>query len=285
MSTNPNHRYTVKSLIDTHTEALLNAKLERAERHIYYLKKAWDLFSRQGYRVKSKDDPNTGDRTYYLADAWPIDTDFPLIIGDAVHCLRSALDHLTYHVMSLTSGITPKHLAKVYFPIAENAHKYRTEQRRRIKGMRQDAMKAIDDIEPYGGGSGEVLWHLHSLDLIDKHKLLIAVGSTNRLQSMPPGRIAATKRRFLGVKLDTYTPAQDAILFQTEPTNIIFPLKTGDELTVVPKSEVNEHMNFAFEIAFGEPEIVKGQPVIKTLGGMAESVRTIIKTFVYNEWA
>jgi hypothetical protein len=270
-------------LISTDTEQRLTAKLEWAERHIYNLQDAWDLFCKDGYRVASNDDPQTGDRTYYLADVRPIESRFPLIIGDAVHSLRSALDHLAYHLMSISPGITAETLGHVYFPIAENPEKYKT-AKRRIEGMRQDAIKAIDAIEPYGGGAGEILWHLHSLDIIDKHKLLIAIGSTNSRQSMAPSRIAATKSNFLGIKLDTYTPAQDAILFRTEPTQIIFQLKTGDKLAVIPKSEVNEHMNFTFEIAFGEPEIVKGHPVIETLHHMAEIIRDIIKRFIYNEW-
>lgn len=101
---------------------------------------------------------------------------------------------------------------------------------------------------------------------------------------MAPSPIAAIKINFLGIKLDTYSPAQDASLFRTEPVNRIFPLKTGDILATVSKSEVNEHMTFAFEIAFGEPEVLKGQPVIETLHQMAEIIRSIIRTFIYREW-
>ena len=270
-------------MISTDVEQHLNAKLEWAEIHIYNLQEAWDRFCKDGYRVASNDDHQTGDRTYYLADVRPIEFPFPLIIGDAVHSLRSALDHLAYHVMSITPGITAETLGHVYFPIGKDAKEYKT-AKTRIKRMRQDAKKAIDDIEPYGGGAGETLWHIHSLDIIDKHKLLIAVGSTNRFQSMAPSRIADTKSKFLGIKLGTYPPAQDAILFRTAPTQMIFPLKTGDILAVIPKSEVNEHMNFTFEIAFGEPEIVRGHPVIETLYRMAEIIRYIIKRFIYQGW-
>jgi hypothetical protein len=225
------------------TEQILLAKLERAEQHIYDLEQRWTRFIKHAYRVTSNDDPDTGDRAYRLSEAWDLEHNFSLIIGDAVHCLRSALDHLAYHVMSISPGITDKALGKVYFPIAEDAHKYKTEQRARIEGMRQEAIEAIDRIQPYGGGSGGIFWHLHSLDIIDKHKLLIAVGSTNRLHSMPPSRIKDLKQRFLKMSPDSYSAAEDAILFKTTPTSIKFPLKTGDILTVVPKSEVNEHMN------------------------------------------
>src|ERR1700682_1942445 len=227
------------------------------------------------------DDVNTKERTYYLAEAREIDVEISSIIGDAVHNLRSALDHLAYRAMSITPGVTSKQLGKVNFPIAENAQKYNTETRTRIEGMRQDAIDAIDGIQPYGGGTGEIFWHLHSLDIIDKHRLLIVVGSTNRLHSMTPRQVAALKRNFLGMDLDAYTPAQDAILFQTESANIQFPLKTGDKLAVIPESEVNKHMQFTFEIAFGEPQVLRGNPVIQTLHQMAHRIFHIISDFTY----
>jgi hypothetical protein len=269
----------------TETELRLKAKLERAERHIYDLDERWDIFRKEAYRVEFRNDESTGARTYYLAQALDPDIEFSTIIGDAVHNLRSSLDHLAYHVMSISPGITDKDLKRTHFPIAEDVNKYQTEQRGQIERMRQDAIKTIDDIEPYGGGAGQILWHLHSLDIIDKHKLLIAVGSTNSSQSSAPQRIALNKQRFLGIGLDAYTPAQDAVLFTTECTNPIFPLETGDILAVVPKSEVNEHMQFTFEIAFGEPEVIRGKPVIVTLHQMAERILYIVKTFLYSGMA
>jgi hypothetical protein len=268
-------------LISLKTEQLLKAKLERAEQHIHDLQDKWTTFRNDAYGVAFKDDESTGQRVHYLARAWDPDNSFSLIIGDAVHDLRSALDHLAYHVMSVSPGVNDKQLKKTGFPIAENSGKYQTELRPRIVGMRADAVQAIDDIEPYGGGAGEIFWHLHSLDIIDKHKLLIAVGCTNRRHSMTPQQIDALKRNFLGMDLDAYTPAQDAVVFQTESANIQFPLKTGDILAVTPKSEVNRHMDFTFEIAFGEPEVIKGHPVIPTLHQMAQRILDIIRRFIY----
>lgn len=267
-------------MVSLKTEEQIKAKLERARRHIYDLQELWNQFRQHGYRVAFKVDSNTRQRIYYLADVWEIDVNIPLTIGDAVHGLRCALDHLAYRVMSISPNVTDKQLRVVYFPIAENFQKYKTETRSRIQGMRQDAINSIDDLEPYGGGAGEILWHLHSLNIIDKHKLLIAIGSTNRLHSMTPIQISALKRQFLGMDLDAYTAAQDAVLFQTESANTRFPLKTGDVLAVFPESEVNEHMQFTFEIAFGEPEVIKGNPVIVTLHQMAHRIGDIIRRFI-----
>ena len=41
--------------------------------------------------------------------------------------------------------------------------------------MRQEAVKAIDRLKPYGGGN-DFLWRLHGLNNIDRHRLLFTVG-------------------------------------------------------------------------------------------------------------
>jgi len=46
--------------------------------------------------------------------------------------------------------------------------------------MGNAAINAIDTTEPYQGGKGHSLWVLHKLNNIDKHRLLITVGSAYR---------------------------------------------------------------------------------------------------------
>ena len=62
----------------------------------------------------------------------------------------------------------------------------------------------------------------------------------------------------------------------------IFPLKVGDVLLTVPESEVEENMQFILNIAFAEPEIVKGNPVIETLHEMRKSIHHLI--FEFERW-
>jgi hypothetical protein len=47
-------------------------------------------------RIGVEDDPNTGNRIYKVIDIPPIDDEIPLITADAVHNIRSALDHLAH---------------------------------------------------------------------------------------------------------------------------------------------------------------------------------------------
>ena len=92
--------------------------------------------------------------------------------GDVVHNLRSALDHLAWQLV-LTAGNEPKP-GVTAFPIAKEAAAYESDKGKRVQGMEQRAISAIDALKPYKGGN-EMLWKLHELDLIDKHRTVLSV--------------------------------------------------------------------------------------------------------------
>jgi hypothetical protein len=58
-----------------------------------------------------------------------------------------------------------------------------------------------------------------------------------------------------------------------------FPLEAGDVLLTIPKSQVEDDMKFLLRMAFAEPEIVKGNPIIDTLHDMTTHVRHVIFEF------
>ncbi len=256
----------------------LTAKLERAEEHIFDLQNRWDTFVNEGsYPVESKDDPNTGERTYYLGSVAPIPADIPLIAGDAVHNIRSTLDHLAHHLATIGRG-KPGPFDDVWFPIRESATKYQTSGAREVKAFRDDAIKAIDAVEPYGGGQREMLWHLHRLDITDKHRLLLTVGSQSRFHSMSPAEIAKIRYQFTKV-LEGITEANDPRMFLKSSAVVTFPLETGSILAILPKLEVQENMHFPIQVAFGEPDAIMGDPVVVTLKSMAYTIRAMIMEF------
>lgn len=63
----------------------------------------------------------------------------------------------------------------IEFPISKDHVSYESDKPRRVRGMRADAVKAIDELKPYKGGN-DVLWRIHELDIIDKHRSILAVG-------------------------------------------------------------------------------------------------------------
>lgn len=267
----------------------LQSKLERAEEHLRALRTRWAAFQENAYPVTFKDDTNSGCRIYTLQYAMPVPEDISWMVGDAAHNLISALDHVAYRLVFVhTGGSGP--FTNVYFPVAKTVKHFgckltRTSEHeasggRVIQRLNQKAIKAIQAIEPYEGGKGEVLSHVHQLDIIDKHHMLLTVGSMNRLQTMPPSEIAYYRKTFLDSGLDDdLTPEFTSRAFLAEAIRVKFPLKTGDELARVPFAEVDENMYFAFEVAFGEPEVLKGKPIIVTLYRADQLIRNIIRDF------
>jgi hypothetical protein len=51
---------------------------------------------------------------------------------------------------------------------------YGSEKARKVEGMRELAIKHIDNLKPYKSGN-QLLWRIHELDNIDKHRTLFTV--------------------------------------------------------------------------------------------------------------
>ena len=140
--------------------------------------------------------------------------------------------------------------------------------------MRPDAIKVIDAIKPYKDGH-DLLWLLYKLNNIDKHRLVITVGSAFRSVNLGVYMQQMMQRMWAdkGVTL----PVLD---FYVRPADRLFPLKAGDELFIdAPDAEVNEKMQFVFEVAFGEPQVVEGKPLLDTLHQLAKIVEGIVPGF------
>lgn len=153
---------------------LLRVKIERAKHHFGDLERELLAVRDQSKYIGLTDqDPDTGQLTYRHAHL-PI---YPFNVlasaGDVVHSLRSALDHLAYQLAIAGCDKTPSR--RVEFPIAKDRDTYEAEKARKVKGIRPEAIEAIDRLKPYKGGNN-VLWRIHELDNIDKHRFIFTVG-------------------------------------------------------------------------------------------------------------
>ncbi len=253
--------------------ALVRVKFERAKQHIRDLNAATKTFlDTHPYVVRTKRNPQTRQLIYYLADVRKTPPVIAAITGDALQNLRSALDHLAYHLFRVGAGDTamPYH---VYFPIFDSAAEYRAKVHEKVKGMRKDAIEAIDAVKPYKGGN-DTLWRLHKLNNIDKHRFVITVGSAFRSFNLGAHMEKTFESTFPELKGPKLPP------FFIKPADRLFPLKAGDELFIDgPDSEVNEKMEFRFDIAFGEPQIVEGEPILPTLHELANHIDALIQSF------
>lgn len=255
----------------------VTAKLEWAEKNIPNLERIEAGINRD-CAVSFYDDAQRNDRIYELTADIDISMDVSLIIGDIINNLRCSLDHLAHYLVTIEQH-SPGPFRNVYFPIASSADKYETEKGGKIGRAGDVAIKIIDRIEPYRGGHGHDLWVLNKLNIADKHHLILAAGLSNPYHSMSRSKRNHMMKDFLGITESPLGDAELSVAFQTQPAFSHFPLKRGDILAVIPNDEVDEHMQFTFNIAFYKTEVLEREPVVAKLRILANSVRSVMRTF------
>jgi len=173
-------------------------------------------------------------------------------------------------------------LKHVYFPIADTIDQYNENKSWQLKGISDEALQTIDAMKPYRDGNDQ-LWRLHRLNNIDKHRLLIAVGSAFRSFDFAAIARGHTRKQ----ATDWPEPEHVREAFAKMPKMTLFykpadrmcPLKVGDELFVdAPDAEFNPEIQFRFDIALAETGIVEGEEIMETLQGMVSAVKNAVTT-------
>lgn len=239
-------------------------KVERAKQHIANLDAHIAAFvQRDPYVVVRAEDPDTGDLVWRVRVREQPDPRWGLIAGDAIHNLRSALDHLVWQLV-LANGRQPTD--ETMFPIARSAKQFQAGGLRRIKGVSAQAQAAIQAAQPYKGGN-DAFWRLHRLDANDKHRVLYVVGAAHN-----------------SVILEFKLPSGDVFpKIGLRPADRQFPLKDGAALYGVEMGGRTDYAEndpqFAFEVALSDGEVVEGEPLLEMLAQLADFTSAFIETF------
>lgn len=250
-------------------------KVKRANEHVSTLEQQLRTFLESDpYKVGAKRDPETRKLIYYVESAEPIPDCLLLIAGDAIQNMMSALDHLAYQIVCNDTGDNPPDPRGIYFPVADDLAKYEVNKGKRMKGARQETFDAIDALKPYKGGN-DLLWTLHRLNNIEKHRLLLTVGS--QAEGINLGQLMAGHLR--GTFLPEAVAALESMNLFVNPTNKEFPLKAGFELYIGAVDEIpNPRQQFRFDVALSEPGVIDGEPMLKTINHFARHVDDIVAT-------
>lgn len=157
------------------------AKVARASEHIeQFHQLEADTGASGSLIVDMRDELETEQRHYYLAEDPPIPARLSVVAGDAPNGLRSALDHATYAVCD-TAKMTEKNVRQLYFPVSADRTAY--EQRVALTiapWVAESVAEHFLRLEPYPGGKDADIRHLDALNNIDKHRLLV----TTAMQSV-----------------------------------------------------------------------------------------------------
>jgi hypothetical protein len=250
-------------------------KYNWAKEHVDNLEAAIDrLREEHPDAFRRKRDDQTGEIVYYVASVPEIPDEIRLKLGDAVHNLRSTLDHL---VCALVSAADPSNdCGYTSFPIFDTPEAYQTTVRSKVPSLREPLYEVFDRIQPYKDGSGHNLWKLHKLDIFDKHRLLLSVATVPIASSQTP-----CDESLLGPTQATVGTMEAyfvKMLFARSQFRGI-PMQAGYELGRFPPTQQYENVGFAFDVAINEPEIVEGLPIFLFLRTVASEVLTIVNNF------
>jgi hypothetical protein len=155
------------------------AKLARAEEHLRCLDEQIGRWRKQVPTPlpTEHNDESTEFRFYVQYDPAPQPVTWSLIMGDCIHNLRSALDHVVYELsggVNAPIGIEfPVILDMSYMILPESD---RRSYRYKIRGIKEDVIRTIIYLaQPWRRRErpqDDPLWRLQQLDINDKHRLL-----------------------------------------------------------------------------------------------------------------
>jgi hypothetical protein len=238
----------------------IRLKIERAKEHIRDLDIAIQGFiADKPYRLGAK--PHAAipwlQMTLYIAEIKPIPSRISLIVGDTIHNLRSALDHLMWQLVEAAGGKPDRN---IYFPVSDGAHQYASMMGNgEIQKISKDARDIIEAIQPYVT-LDQTLWLLHYLDIVDKHRLVLTIAATMDkwgLEFFKGQTTWFSEYRFM-------------------------PLVVGQEIVNFPVDkyqEAQEKFQLGLDIAFGESEVPEGELVLYTLKKMVDFVEGFVSKF------
>lgn len=232
-------------------------KIERAYQHITDIETRFDKFlEAEYYPFVGNSDTDRGNKALEFIKTKSIPVVIPLIVGDAIHNTRAALDLVVSQIEREKTG-EGSEFAKLPFGKTRDA----------LVGTVNGSIKKfspvladfiIDVIKPYRGGN-DFLYALHDLDIRDKHRLIV--------HTMTMTKGIATVEDHNGTIAGSLAYSC-AISF------------SGD----ITQTQISKNLNFknyrsdVFDIFFDKGLPVEGKPVIPTLHQFVEMVTGYIET-------
>ena len=168
-------------------------KLERADQHIADLEHKISIHqATKPHRFSVYVDDQTNRVCAQIIIERPLPSMLALIIGDAVHNLRTALDHMVWEIIG-TCANNPKQDRSLQLPSGDTRVSYEAFCRG-IQTSSDWATEALIKLEVFPGGKGMPIYNIKLFDNVDKHKSTpIMVLAT----SHPPFQIIGPNRRII----------------------------------------------------------------------------------------
>ena len=231
-------------------------KVERADQHIREFEAAADKhFSRHPWQVGMLPE-RRGKRFVFGVGERRLfpDRTFSLIIGDAVHNLRTALDYLLAACAAVRGG----DITKTEFPFGPRRRDVVAKLARRVRPAGPTAERLVLAARPYPRGNA-ILWALAELDRSDKHRLVVPTACWTQ--------VAITSGAWNGLAPST---AHGRLV---DGRGALVAVAEGYEEALMMDAR------FEPEIVFARGGPLAGRPCLGTLKAMSLAVLDVIDSF------
>jgi hypothetical protein len=172
---------------------------------------------------------------------------FSVLAGEAVHHLRSCLDHIVWHFSSSDARL--KHCNVIEFPIFEIKpdpldKKEVKRYERKVQGITNvKVLNLIEQTQPYNAGTDpadDSLLIVHNMDRFDKHRELVIVDCSAEI-TFPPtmddlwrkaelysqGKLTQSDRPAFGQALKDYAKVTPGVAFRQFGKRKTYPVILG----------------------------------------------------------
>jgi hypothetical protein len=245
------------------TDTSAAMKLFRAHEHLDSIDaEIHAFFEPAPYVLAPESNTETGERLRRIVATDKPPIELSLMIGDALHNLRSALDHLVWE-----RSAPHARDAKTGFPLSLTRQGFSSSQHR-LRGLSADDRAIIERLQPYHASDEleartEPLRVLHDLNIADKHQFLhltwLSLESATLVTNARGGNIVHSET-FHG-------PVEDGTVL-------------ARVLVSPPDAEVDMHFGAAFDVALGSGTTPWGDlPVGHTLAILRGAVEDAIQRF------
>jgi hypothetical protein len=235
-------------------------KVERANQHINALHQGLsEFFQTRPYRVISNYDAECGLYGLQVVATESLPPWVGIVIGDVVHNLRSALEHVASDIYVLANGGDESARKRSKFPMHQTRENLIDAiDKGEIKPAFPKVAEAIvDTIQPFEDGQ-KLIWTLGQLWNIDKHRLPLVTFGVAEVRN-----IAAYDET--GSVLSGHTAVFDMSGFAR-----IFA--TDSPITITDQGQPT------FSVFFNEVGLLEGEPLIPTLVQMSQLTSEAIQT-------
>jgi hypothetical protein len=181
------------------------------------------------------------------------------MVGECVHALRSALDHLAFQLVRINRP------ASDYseFPICKTRSHWRETRPGKLPDVPARPLAEVQRLQPYKRGDQarlDPLWLIHALDIIDKHRRLNLVSPVVREVEFRTNDCDVVDEEFLAGPFETGTPI---LRYRVEAHG----------------PNVNVETVFGFDVTFGEGELLEGDALLRRLQGLLRYAGAAVSRF------